>query len=143
MEARWDADHALMLRLKDELACDRTTFFRVDRERNEVWSTAAIGLEIPEIRLPMHRGVVGFVARTGRPLNLKDVYNDPRFDRSTDKRTGYRTKSLLTMAVRDDGGAVIGVLQALNKLDGEFTPEDEAVIARYCKEAAEMSRTVT
>lgn len=132
-----DAYYALAERLRDELACDRTSLFLVDHDKGEVWSKAAIGLEIPEIRLPMHRGVVGFVARTGRPLNLKDVYNDPRFDRTTDRKTGYRTKTMLTMAVRGADGAVLGVLQALNKRDGDFTTADEAAMARYCDEAAQ------
>lgn len=108
----------------------------VDHERGEVWSKAAIGLEIAEIRLPVRRGVVGYVARTGRMLNLKDVYNDPRFDRTVDKQTGYRTKTLLTMAVRDAAGAVVGVLQALNKQgDGLFSADDESTMQRYAEEA--------
>lgn len=81
------------------------------------------------------------VARTGRPLNLKDVYNDPRFDRSTDRQTGYRTKSLLTTAVRDASGDVVGVLQALNKATGAFTLEDEATLGRYCQEAFRTLQT--
>lgn len=133
-----DPFYELTLRLKETLACDRCTFFLVGQEKNEVWSKAAIGLEISEIRLPMHRGVVGFVARTGQTLNLKDVYNDPRFDRGVDRETGYRTKTLLTMAVRDREDRVIGVLQALNKLSGTFTPEDEATMQRYAAEAAQV-----
>jgi GAF domain-containing protein len=127
-----DPFYALTLRLKETLGCDRCTFFLVDRAKHEVWSKAAIGLEIAEIRLPTHRGVVGYVARTGRMLNLKDVYNDPRFDRDVDQQTGYRTKSMLTMAIKDAAGEVVGVLQALNKLDGIFTAEDELAMKNAC-----------
>ena len=130
-----DPFYALTQRLKDALGCDRCTFFLVDRAKAEVWSKAAIGLEIDEIRLPMRRGVVGYVARTGRMLNLKDVYNDPRFDRSVDQRTGYRTKSMLTMAIKDGDGEVVGVLQALNKAEGIFTSEDELAMKNACAEA--------
>ncbi len=135
--AKDDPFYGLALRLKETLGCDRCTFFLVDREANEVWSRAAIGLEIAEIRLPTHRGVVGYVARTGRMLNLKDVYNDPRFDRSVDQRTGYRTKTMLTMAIRDGSGSVVGVLQALNKVEGIFTAQDEATMERFSREAFE------
>ena len=130
-----DPYYELTLRLKEALGCDRCTFFLHDRFKREVSSKAAIGLEIAEIRLATHRGVVGFVARTGRTLNLRDVYNDPRFDRSVDKETGYRTKTLLTMAIRNAKDRVVVVLQALNKLDGTFTADDEATMARYCAEA--------
>ena len=133
-----DAYRQMTLQLKDALQCDRATFFRVDHEKGEVYSVAATVLEISEIRLPTRRGVVGFVARTGRTLNLKDVYNDPRFDRSTDQKTGYRSKSMLTMAVREADGKVAAVLQALNKGSGLFTPEDEAVMARFCQEAMKV-----
>ena len=137
MDSATDRDpfYALTQRLKDTLGCDRCTFFLVDREKQEVWSKAAIGLEIAEIRLPTRRGVVGYVARTGRMLNLKDVYNDPRFDRSVDQRTGYRTKTLLTMAIKDAAGEVVGVLQALNKAEGIFTSEDELTMKNACAEA--------
>ena len=133
-----DAYRQLTLQLKDALECDRATFFRVDHAKGEVYSVAATVLEIAEIRLPMRRGVVGFVARTGRMLNLKDVYNDPRFDRSTDQKTGYRSKSMLTMAVREADGTVAGVLQALNKNTGLFLPNDEAVMAQFCQEALKV-----
>jgi adenylate cyclase len=133
-----DASKQLITQLKDALQCDRATFFRVDHEKGEVYSVAATALEIAEIRLPMRRGVVGFVARTGRTLNLKDVYNDPRFDRTTDQKTGYRSKSMLTMAVREADGTVVGVLQALNKRTDLFLPNDEAVMARFCQEALKV-----
>lgn len=126
----------LVRRLKEALECDRATFFMVDRERDQVFSKAATALEIGEIRGPLHRGVVGYVARTGRSLNLKDVYNDPRFDRSVDRRTGYRTKSMLTMAVRASDGSVVAVLQALNKGSGEFSAADEDTMTRFCAEAS-------
>jgi adenylate cyclase len=129
-----DPFYALTQRLKETLGCDRCTFFLVDQTKREVWSKAAIGLEIAEIRLPTNRGVVGYVARTGRMLNLKDVYNDPRFDRSVDQRTGYRTKSMLTMAIKDGEGQVVGVLQALNKAEGIFTSDDELAMKNACAE---------
>jgi len=71
-------------------------------------------------------------------LNLRDAYNDPRFDRSTDQRTGYRTKSLLTMPIRGKDRHVIGVFQALNKVSGIFTEEDEAKLQRYCEQASQI-----
>lgn len=136
-----DRYKALVGRLKDALGCDRASFFLVEREKGEVWSKAVTDLEIAEIRLPMNRGVVGYVARTGRMLNLKDVYNDPRFDRNIDKRTGYRTKSLLTMAIRDADHEILGVLQALNKIGGDFTAADEETMARYCGDGLGVIQT--
>src|SRR6266536_3598273 len=134
-ETGTDPYRDIVVRLAAELDCDRATFFLVDNDAFEVRSKAATLLEIKEIRQSMRRGVVGYVARTGRALNLKDVYNDPRFDRPTYQKTGYRSKSMLTMAIRERDGAVMGVLQALNKRSGVFTPEDEKTMGRYCAEA--------
>lgn len=133
-----DTYDALTQRLKEALARERCSFYIHDPERHEVWSVAAIGLEIAEIRLPTNRGVVGYVARTGHLLNLKDVYNDPRFDRSVDKRMGYRTKSMLTMAIKDKDGNVRGVLQALSKVDGTFTAADEGKMALLAGRALDL-----
>ena len=55
----------LVLRPSGALEADRATLFILDRPNNVVWSKFAIGLEISEIRLPTHRGVVGFVAVPG------------------------------------------------------------------------------
>lgn len=54
---------------------------------------------------------------------------DERFNREVDVQTGYRTKALLCMPIKDASGDVIGVAQVINKLGGEqcFTSTDEKV----------------
>lgn len=113
-------------RLTSDAGADRCTIFEVDPDRNEVFSRVALGLPPGmEIRLPTTRGVIGFVARTGRPLRLRDAYNDPRFDPVTDQQTGYRTRSILCVPLFDSRGGVIGAIQLINKLSGAFSAEDE------------------
>ena len=68
------------------------------------------------------RGIAGSVAVTGESVLVPDAYQDPRFDPSYDKKTGFTTRSILTVPLKSPEG-VIGVVQALNKLDG--TPFDE------------------
>lgn len=139
MAARSDeALYHALVRLQQAVGADRCTVYAADAAAAQVVSKVALGLEIPEIRLPMNRGVVGYVARTGHSLNLRDAYNDPRFDRSVDQQTGYRTRSLLTMAVRGQGNRIIGVIQALNKAAGTFTLEDEQAMQSACRELGEL-----
>ena len=140
-QATADPFEAAVLRFKEACGADRATLFVHDQQKKEVWSKVALGLEIPEIRTGTHRGVVGFVARTGQTVNLRDAYNDPRFNRNVDEQTGYRTKSILTMAIKGGGDRVIGVLQALNK-PGMFTPEDEAAMEGCCDELAQLLATM-
>lgn len=135
--------YGLAVQAKEELKADRCTIYEFDRDKNEVWSRVALGLVGQSIRLSTSRGLVGAVARTGQTLNLKDAYNDPRFNRETDQHTGYRTKSLLTMAIRDSRRRVIGVFQALNKETDVFTEEDETRLGRYCELAAQVLITAS
>ena len=107
------------------LNVDRSTLFLLDRERGQLWSKVAQGDGITEIRVPLGAGIVGFVAQHGEVISLADAYDDPRFNREVDRRTGYRTRSLLCLPIRDRAGQIVGAVQALNKRDGEFTREDE------------------
>ncbi|GIY88255.1 probable 3',5'-cyclic phosphodiesterase pde-5 [Caerostris extrusa] len=87
-----------------------------------------------EIRFPMDRGIAGYVATTGESLNIPDAYNDSRFNRTVDQRTGYNTRNLLCMPIFIRG-SVIGVVQMVNKTSGSFTKKDEedfATFAIYC-----------
>ncbi len=109
---------------RENTGADRGSLFLVDHERKEIWSLLAHGLEQKEIRLPMGKGIAGAVAETGELVNLADAYTDPRFDRDFDQRFGYRTKSLLCLPVKARDDKTVGVLQLLNKRDGNFDAED-------------------
>jgi len=116
---------------------DRCTLFLVDREKNELWSKVAQGVTIKEIRFPIGLGIAGAVAETGKLINIPDAYNDDRFNPAFDKQTGYRTHSILCAPMRSLDGEVVGVLQALNKNDGEpFTAEEEELILALGGQAA-------
>src|SRR3990172_6326922 len=115
----------LILKMAQEnTGADRGSLFLVDHERQEIWSLLAHGLEQKEIRLPMGKGIAGAVAATGDIVNLADAYTDPRFDRDFDQRFGYRTKALLCLPIKDRDDKTVGVLQLLNKRDGNFDAED-------------------
>lgn len=105
---------------------DRVSLFLLDRDRGELWSKVAQGTG--QIRFPMASGIAGAVASTGRSINIPDAYADPRFHRAVDAATGYHTRSILCVPMRNARGEVVGVLQALNRRQGEFTDEDEELL---------------
>jgi phosphoserine phosphatase RsbU/P len=107
---------------------ERGTVFLVDREKKEIWSLVGLGLEQHEIRLPITKGIAGWVAQHGEMVNLADAYADPRFESEVDLRLGYRTKSLLCLPIRNKDGETIGVLQLLNKKTGIFSRGDENML---------------
>jgi HD-GYP domain-containing protein (c-di-GMP phosphodiesterase class II) len=118
------------------MGAERSSLFLVDRERNELWSKIAQGLEVREIRINIGMGISGYVAQTGKILNIHDAYADPRFNQETDQRTGYRTRTILCAPMLNKPNEVIGVLQVLNKLDGVFTAEDEELLLALSSQAA-------
>jgi len=110
------------------ISADRGTLYLLDELKGEIWSKALRGSEVIEIRLPIGKGLAGYVAKTGEIVNIPDAYNDPRFNPEVDKKTGYRTNNMLTMPMRNRDGKIIGVFQMLNKKGGPFTPQDEEFI---------------
>ncbi|XP_039195288.1 dual 3',5'-cyclic-AMP and -GMP phosphodiesterase 11A isoform X3 [Crotalus tigris] len=79
------------------------------------------------------KGVVGYVAERGETVNMPDAYQDHRFNDKIDKLTGYKTKSLLCMPIRNSEGEITGVAQVINKTPGgiPFTDDDEKVMEMY------------
>ncbi len=118
------------------VGAERATIYIVDRERQEFWSRVATGKGVGEIRFPIGVGIAGTVAQTGQTISIPDAYADPRFNDESDKRTGFRTRNLLTLAMTGHDGAVIGVFQAVNKKNGDFSPEDEATLRSLASSAA-------
>ncbi|XP_035266769.1 dual 3',5'-cyclic-AMP and -GMP phosphodiesterase 11A isoform X1 [Anguilla anguilla] len=86
-----------------------------------------------EVQVPWGKGIIGYVAEHGETVNIPDAYQDRRFSDEIDKLTGYKTKSLLCMPIRNSDGEVIGVAQAINKDPGGalFTEDDEKVLQMY------------
>lgn len=109
---------------KGQMGAERGSLFLVDEQAGEIWSLVAHGIEKQEIRLPLGKGISGQVAQTGEIINIPDAYADPRFNPEVDKRTGYRTRNLLTLPIRNKAGKIIAALQLLNKQGGPFTDED-------------------
>jgi len=107
--------------------CDRCSVFVLDADKAELWTQVAQGLVgVRTIRIPLSStAIVSHCARSGKIINIPDAYKDERFDPAVDKQTGYKTRSVLCVPMRNREGAVIGVFQVLNKLAGPFTSEDE------------------
>ena len=110
------------------LQADRCTVFLLDKEKDELWSKVALGIGSEEIRFPADKGLAGYTVRTGESINIKDAYNDARFNPDVDKATGYKTKTLLCMPIKNNNQEIIGAFQVLNKLDGVFDKNDEDLL---------------
>lgn len=117
------------------LGCTRATVFLLDSAKEELWSKVAKGSDIT-IRIPWNKGVAGYVATKGELVNIPDAYQDDRFDKAWDLKSGFKTKTILATPILNQGKDVSGVLQSINKeikeedgdVDHTFTKEDEGLI---------------
>jgi sigma-B regulation protein RsbU (phosphoserine phosphatase) len=109
---------------REQLGVERGTLFFVDEAKGELWARIPAEGDVSEIRLPMGKGIAGTVAATGETVIVADAWEDPRFDSSVDRRSGFRTRSILCVPIRNRNGRIVGVLQLLNKKDGEFGAAD-------------------
>ena len=113
-------------------------------ERSSVWLHDAaagelvleVSSDIRHVRLPLGLGLVGACARDRQVLNVPDCYADPRFDQQVDRRSGYRTRCSLTLPLIDHAGALVGVMQVLNRIDGTFQSADEQLASALAAQCA-------
>ena len=133
----------LMDKVTQLMESDRSTLYLLSEDGGELWSKVVHGGAVREIRLRVGEGLAGWVASSGEVVNIGDAYQDTRFQPAVDLRSGYRTRSILCVPMRNSQGALVGVLQVLNKLDqgsgGEpvpFTEDDEELLLALAAQAA-------
>jgi adenylate cyclase len=116
---------AFTLKIAHFLHAERASLWLLDEERGELWSRVFVG-ERYTARVPKHSGIVGRVFETGQLMSVPDAYAQPLFNRAVDGRTGFHTRNILAVPLRDSNERVFGVAELLNKAhDEEFDAEDE------------------
>jgi len=126
----------LLARIARIMDADQAILYVVDQESAQLWARYGQSGRPQEIRLRLGQGLAGWVAKNGRPLNVKDAYQDVRFDAEWDRRTGYRTGSALCVPIKNHHVSTIGVLQVLNKRSGYFTLDDEGMLGALASQVA-------
>jgi signal transduction histidine kinase len=124
-------------RLTDLLEADRSTLYLLDESAGDLVSRIVVGQKVRSIRLKVGHGIAGTVAKTGKPIRIRDAYKDPRFEPEWDLLSGFRTTTMLAAPMKNHLGRTIGVIQVLNKRTAaEFTFEDEAILSALSTQAA-------
>ena len=147
IHAASDLDHILLDLHKDILSifdAEDLTIFAFDSDKKEIFSKVPHIDSVEEIRIPItEQSLAGFCAKYLRPVNIADAYNIAELqgvhpsllhDTSYDKRTGFKTKQVLTYPIVADNKYLMGVVQLLNKKSGaRFTRKDEESVAEIAK----------
>jgi signal transduction histidine kinase len=125
----------LLARITRIMDADHASLFLIE-DNGELWSRFSHGGRADAGFLVVGKGLPGWVAKTGRPLNVKDAYQDVRFDSEWDRRSGYRTVSALCVPIKNHHSRTLGVLQVLNKRLGEFSGDDEGMLSALASQVA-------
>ena len=147
IHAASDLDHILLDLHKDILSlfdAEDLTIYAFDSDKKEIFSKVPHIDSVEEIRIPItEQSLPGFCAKYLRPVNIADAYNIAELqgvhpsllhDNSYDKRTGFKTKQVLTYPIVAENKYLMGVLQLLNKKSGaRFTRKDEESVAEIAK----------
>lgn len=99
--------------------------------------------EMGEVRIPLGSGIAGAAAQSGDTIRIDDAYADDRFNPNVDKQTGYRTRSILSLPVKNQAGDVFAVAQLLNRRDGQpFDDGDEQRFAEFLQSIGVILETM-
>lgn len=145
------ADAGTLYMVNEEGAALNFVILQNDTMKVRMGGTSGVAVKLPPVPLmsdgePNHANVSSHVAITGELVNIADVYESKAFDftgpRKYDQATGYRSKSMLVIPMRNHENDIIGVLQLLNALDPstgeavEFSDDHVALIASLASQAA-------
>jgi GAF domain-containing protein len=108
---------------------ERCSIFIVDHINNMLWTKLSDG--IGRIAIDMSSGIVGVTATTEQPVIVNNPYEDERFLSKIDEKSGFVTRNILTVPIFNSKQNVVGVIQLLNKYNGDFTESDEGIMGFF------------
>lgn len=120
------------------LGTEAGSLLLIDPETGGLFFEATVGEKsdgIKSIRLDRGAGIAGFVAETGEPFITNDARSDPRFFKGIDETTGFTTRNIICVPVRSKE-RILGVLQAINKNEGDFEYDDMVVLYALANQVA-------
>ncbi|RFU69538.1 HD domain-containing protein [Peribacillus saganii] len=110
---------------RDLVVADRCTLWLLDEDRQVLWTKVAHGID--RVEIPASTGLAGNAVQTGEPIIISNAYEDLRFNRDVDRKTGYLTKSVIVIPIHNQENQIIGCYQAVNKMtsaDAVFSDHD-------------------
>lgn len=115
------------------LRCERSSVSLLDAQRDEL--VVRTSSDLAGVRFPASLGLSGATLKSDSVINVEDAYADPRFNPEADRRSGFRTRSVLSVPLPGLDGQAIGVIQALNKDCGAFGARDERLLQVFSAQA--------
>ena len=111
------------------ISAERCSIFIVDHKSNMLWTKLSDG--IGRIAIGIDSGIVGLCASTEQPVIVNNPYEDERFLSKIDEKSGFVTRNILTIPIFNSKQNVVGVIQLLNKYNGDFDENDEGIMGFF------------
>ncbi len=120
------------------LGAEAGSLLLVDHKTGELFFEVVLGEkqeQVQTVRLARGMGIAGWVAEHREPVVSNDVAADPRFFSGVDEKSGFVTRNMVCVPVIAKD-RLIGVLQAINKLDGDFSDDDATILFALANQLA-------
>ncbi|MFQ5419873.1 MAG: GAF domain-containing protein, partial [Anaerolineae bacterium] len=130
-----DVDTLLTFIIKEAAAMTHTeaaSILLLDPNTRQLFIKASSNDVPPEMAttpVPLDSSIAGAILQTNQPLYIPDVSADPRWNQEVDEAIEFRTREILGVPMRDVDKEPIGVLEAINKLEGSFSRQDAETLA--------------
>lgn len=128
---------------RDIVGAERCTIWLLDETGETLFSRVAHGVEL--LQVGASEGIVGACLQSKEPLIINEPYEDSRFRKDIDKKTGFTTTSIIVLPLYNSKNKIIGAIQALNKTseDSNFTQEDEKILGVAASFSSKIVETLT
>lgn len=125
------------------LKVERASLFLIDHDTNSLLLRVAEDLPDHQVRIPIGSGIAGAVAESGQTIRVDNAYADARFNQEVDRMSGFRTRSILCLPIKNRSGRVFAVAQLLNRVDGQyFETADEEKFSEFIASLAVILETL-
>ncbi|HIE05605.1 MAG TPA: diguanylate cyclase [bacterium (Candidatus Stahlbacteria)] len=131
----------IMEKITDLIRAEAWSLLLIDKERDELYFEEAagpVGQKLLGKRIKIGEGIVGWVAKEAKSIIVPDVSEDARFNPVFDKKTSFKTKSILCVPLKR-GDELFGVLEMINKVGGDPFVRDDLLLLEIFAEHATVA----
>ena len=126
--------------VKEIIDVDRISIFIYNQKIDRLYTYRADLIE--KLIIPASKGIVGYVAKNKIIKVVNNTDEEPLFYKEVDKESGYNTKNILAVPILNLANEMLGVVEFINKLDGDFNDKDIAIAKLFVKYIAEPLETI-
>lgn len=108
---------------RDIVYANRCSIWIYNKKSKKLWTKVA--QDIDPIEMNDDVGIVGYAIKEDKSLIINDVQNNPYFNSEIDKKTGFVTKTMIVLPMKNKIGEVIGAIQVINKQDDELFDDED------------------